>query len=100
MPKSVRIRLGDEVYAALSRRAAEDGVSVPELLRAAARRLAVRPAIAEWLERTRRRPTGLTGAEVRAPSTTSAAPGPMPADDSRLVAAPPAWVADSVGPRP
>jgi len=37
VPKTVQIRdLDDEVYAALVRRAAEAGVSVPELLRASA----------------------------------------------------------------
>ena len=41
MPKTVHIRdLDDEVYAKLARRAAEAGVSVPELLRAEAVRLA------------------------------------------------------------
>lgn len=56
MPKTVQIReLDDEVYAGLARRAAEEGVSVPELLRAEAARLAARPSVAEWLKRTRRR---------------------------------------------
>lgn len=56
MPKTVQIRdLDDEVYAALARRAAEAGVSVPELLRSEAVRLAARPSVEEWLKRTRRR---------------------------------------------
>ena len=55
MPKTVQIRdLDDEVYAGLARRAAEAGVSVPELLRGEATRLAARPTMAEWLARTRR----------------------------------------------
>ena len=56
MPKTIQIRdVDDEVYAGLVRRAAERGVSVPELLRIEAARLAARPSRAEWLERTRRR---------------------------------------------
>jgi hypothetical protein len=56
MPKTVQIRdLDDEVYAGLVRRAAEIGVSVPELLRAEAVRLAARPSVEGWLKRTGRR---------------------------------------------
>ncbi len=67
MPKTVQIRdLDDDVYAALVRRAAETGVSVPELLRAEATRLAARPSIEEWLARTRRRSTPIDRAEVLA----------------------------------
>ena len=65
MGKTVQIRdIDDEVYAALARRAAESGVSVPELLRREAARLAARPTIAEWLSRTRRRPSQITSAEI------------------------------------
>ncbi|MBX7433981.1 hypothetical protein JDV09_17955 [Mycobacterium sp. Y57] len=65
MPKTVQIRdIDDEVYAGLVRRAGEEGVSVPELLRREATRLAARPSIAEWLRRTGRRPSGLTTDEV------------------------------------
>jgi hypothetical protein len=65
MPKTVQIRdLDDEVYAGLARRAAEAGVSVPELLRAEATRLAARPTVTEWLERTRRRGSSLGRLEV------------------------------------
>lgn len=65
MPKTVQIRdIDDEVYAALARRAAEAGVSVPELLRREVARLARRPTVDEWLERTRRRPSPVTRAEV------------------------------------
>jgi hypothetical protein len=65
MPKTVQIRdISDEVYAALVRRAAEEGVTVPELLRREAGRLAARPSVTEWLRRTRRRSAEVTGAEV------------------------------------
>ncbi len=65
MPKTVQIRdIDDEVYAALSRRAAEAGLTVPDLLRREAGRLASRPTVDEWLERTRRRPSTITRAEV------------------------------------
>lgn len=48
MPKTVQIRdLDDEVYAGLARRAAEARLSVPELLRREATRLAARPTLAE-----------------------------------------------------
>jgi hypothetical protein len=56
MPKTVQIRdIDDEVYAGLARRAAEARVSVPELLRAEATRLAARPSVEEWLRSTSRR---------------------------------------------
>lgn len=61
MAKTIQIRdLDDDVYAALVRRAATEGVTVPELLRREAARLAARPTIEEWLERTRRRPSSIT----------------------------------------
>lgn len=67
MPKTVQIRdLDDDVYAALARRAAEAGVSVPELLRSEAARLAARPSVETWLERTRRRSSPIEGREIRA----------------------------------
>lgn len=67
MPKTVQIRdLDDEVYAALVRRAAEAGVSVPELLRAEAARLAARPSMRDWLARTRRRSAPIERAEILA----------------------------------
>ena len=67
MPKTVQIRdLDDDVYAGLVRRAAEKGVTVPELLRAEAKRLAARPSVEAWLARTRRRATPVSRAEVRA----------------------------------
>ncbi|MGH2741602.1 MAG: FitA-like ribbon-helix-helix domain-containing protein [Thermoleophilaceae bacterium] len=65
MPKTVQIRdLDDDVYAGLARRAAEAGVSVPELLRVEAARLAARPSVEEWLKRTRRRSSPLGRLEV------------------------------------
>lgn len=65
VPKTVQIRdLDDDVYAALARRASETGTSVPELLRREASRLASRPSVAEWLERTNRRPSRITRGEV------------------------------------
>jgi antitoxin FitA len=65
--KTVQIRdLDDEVYSALSRRAAEAGVSVPELLRVEATRLAARPSVTTWLERTRRPRSEITRSEVLA----------------------------------
>ncbi|HLI59494.1 MAG TPA: hypothetical protein VKV21_07485 [Solirubrobacteraceae bacterium] len=57
MPKTIQIRnVEDDVYAALVRRAAEAGVTVPELLRREATKLAQRPSMAEWLERVGRGP--------------------------------------------
>jgi plasmid stability protein len=65
VPKTVQIRdIDDEVYAALARRAAEAGVSVPDLLRREAARLASRPTVEQWLERTRRRPSEIARADV------------------------------------
>jgi plasmid stability protein len=65
VPKTIQIRdIDDDVYAALARRAAEAGVSVPDLLRREAARLASRPTMEEWLARTRRRPSDLTRAQV------------------------------------
>ncbi|HLI32592.1 MAG TPA: hypothetical protein VKU89_07640 [Solirubrobacteraceae bacterium] len=65
MPKSIQIRdIDDEVYLGLRRRAAEAGVSVPELLRAEAARLAARPSIATWLASTRSRSSELGAAAV------------------------------------
>jgi antitoxin FitA len=67
MPKTVQIRdLDDDVYAGLVRRAAEIGVSVPELLRAEAVRLAARPSVEAWLKRTGRRSSPLGRIEILA----------------------------------
>ncbi|HEX9122260.1 MAG TPA: hypothetical protein VF984_02710 [Actinomycetota bacterium] len=65
MPKTVQIRdIDDDVYAGLVRRAADAGLTVPELLRREAARLAARPTISEWLERTRRRPSPLSSDDI------------------------------------
>ena len=65
MPKTVQIRdIDDEVYLALTRRAAQVGLTVPEMLRREAARLASRPSVEEWLERTRRRPSAISRDEV------------------------------------
>jgi len=67
VPKTVQIRdLDDEVYAALVRRAAESGISVPELLRLEATRIAARPSVQEWLTRTRRLSADVTRVEILA----------------------------------
>lgn len=67
MPKTVQIRdLDDEVYDGLARRAAEEGVSVPELLRAEATRIAARPSVATWLARTGRRTSDVRRSDIRA----------------------------------
>ena len=65
VPKTIQIRdLDDDVYAALVRRAAAQNVTVPELLRREATRLAARLSVDEWLERTSRRPSDITRDEV------------------------------------
>lgn len=66
MPKTVQIRdLDDETYRALSERAAEAGISVPELLRRHAERLAARPSMKQWLRRTQTRSSAIrTGAVI------------------------------------
>ena len=65
MARTIQIRdLDDDVYAALVRRGAEAGLTVPELLRREAARLAARPTVEEWLDRTRRRPSAVASAEV------------------------------------
>jgi hypothetical protein len=65
MPKTIQIRdVDDDVYRALAKQAAEAGISVPELLRREACRIAARPSVAEWLERTRGKHSNITTAEV------------------------------------
>jgi plasmid stability protein len=65
MSKTIQIRdIDDEVYAGLRRRAAEEGVSVPELLRAEATRIASRPSVATWLASTRRRSSAVGTKDV------------------------------------
>lgn len=77
MPKTLQIRdLDDEVYQALRRHAVQAGVSVPELLRREATRLAARPTVEEWLARTSRRPSGIDRADVLAALDESRGPWP------------------------
>ena len=65
MPKTIQIRdLDDEVYAGLSVRAAEDGLTVPELLRREAARIAREPSMAAWLAMTRRTSSTVERADV------------------------------------
>ena len=65
VPRSVQIRdLDDEVYAALARHAAQAGMTVPELLRREATRVARRPTVDEWLARTQRRPSVISRDDV------------------------------------
>lgn len=56
MSKTVQIRdIPDDTYRRLQQQAAESGISVPEYLKRTAERIAQRPTVAEWVERTRRR---------------------------------------------
>ncbi len=65
VPKTIQLRdLDDGVYEALRRRASEAGLSVPELLRREATRLAARPTVEEWLARTSRRPSHIERGDV------------------------------------
>jgi antitoxin FitA len=65
MPKTIQIRdIDDETYGALVRRAAEAGVTVPEVVRREIVRMASRPSVEEWLSRTSGRRSDITRAEV------------------------------------
>lgn len=65
MPKTIQIRdVDDTVYAGLAKRAAEAGLTVPDLFRREAAKIASRPSMEEWLERTRRRPSSITRDEI------------------------------------
>ena len=67
MPKTVQIRdIDDDVYVGLQRRAGEEGITVPELLRREAARLASRPSMTQWLSRIGRRPSTVSTADVLA----------------------------------
>lgn len=78
MPRTIQIRdVDDDVYDGLRRRAAEQGVTVPALLRAEATRIAARPSIETWLASTRRRSSAIGGDEV------VEALGEMRGDDAR-----------------
>jgi hypothetical protein len=77
MSKTVQIRdLDDQTYAALRRHAAAAGMTVPELLRREAARLASRPSVEDWLARTRRRTTPITRGEVTEALDESRGPWP------------------------
>ena len=57
MPRTIQIRnIDDDVYESLALQAADAGLSVPELLRREATRLASRPTMSRWLTRVARRP--------------------------------------------
>ena len=78
MAKTVQIRdIPDETYQRLRLQAAEAGLSVPEYLKRTAERVAQRPTVNEWVERTRKR-----GGPVRASDSVAALDelrGPWPA---------------------
>jgi hypothetical protein len=76
VPRTIRIRVDDEVYAALCRRAEEAGITVADMLRSEAARLAARPTVEEWLARTRRRPSDISRKVLLA--TLDEARGPWP----------------------
>jgi antitoxin FitA len=66
MGKTVQIRdLDDDVYAALRTRAAEEGISVPELLRREATRLASKQSMRAWLLSLPSTPSGISSAEIQ-----------------------------------
>lgn len=80
MSKTIQIReIDDETYAALARRAAEAGISVPDLLRREAKRIAARPSVREWFSRTQSLPGRKESDPVAALDETR---GPWP-DDAR-----------------
>jgi len=77
MPKTIQIRnLDDEVYEALRRGAAAAGLTVPEVLRREATRLAFRPTVSAWPATTGRRPSGIDRFEVLAALDESRRPRP------------------------
>ena len=68
MTKTIQIRdLDDEVYDGLRRRAGDEGISVPELLRREAERVAAQPSIMSWLRSTAS--SGVTTPSERSPSS-------------------------------
>lgn len=77
MPKTIQIRdLDDEIYLALAKRAGEAGLTVPDLLRREAARLAARPSLEEWLARTQRRPSGISRVDILAALDETRGPWP------------------------
>ena len=83
MAKTVQVGdLDDETYRGLSARAAELGLSVPELLRQVAECIARRPSMVEWLHRVEPR-----GAPVRSSDVIEALDCPLVTLDHRLASA-------------
>ena len=77
MPKTVQIRdIDDAVYRELAKRAGEAGLTVPDLLRREATRIAARPSMEEWLARTGRRPSGIARADILAALDETRGPWP------------------------
>lgn len=67
MPKTVQIRdIDDGEYQVLVRHAADAGMTVPQLLRREVTRIASRPSLESWLDRTRTRHSDSTPDEVHA----------------------------------
>jgi plasmid stability protein len=61
VPKTVQIRdLDDEIYAALERKAAEEGMSVPAYLKREATRLALQPSMIQWLASVQTKASAVT----------------------------------------
>jgi len=60
----------------LAKRAGEAGLTVPDLLRREAARIAARPSMEEWLERTQRRPSGVKRVDILAALDESRGPWP------------------------
>jgi hypothetical protein len=82
MPKTVQIRdLDDDVYAALQRQAGAAGISVPELLRREAIRMAARPSMQEWLLRVSSRP-GVDLSRAHTNEVLDEIRGPWPDEDA------------------
>lgn len=65
MSKTVQIRdIDDDTYAALRKHASDARLSVPEFLRREAEKIARRPTMNDWLERTRTRPSTISRSDV------------------------------------
>lgn len=81
MPKTIQIRdLDDEVYASLRRQAAVARITVPELLRREATRIAGRPSMQEWLARPRGPRSGITHEQVMESLDAIRGPWPEPSE--------------------
>lgn len=82
MSKTVQIRdISEETYSLLRQRAAESGMSVPELLRREVDRMVSRPSMREWLDRTASR--GWTPVTLDTVSALDELRGPWPTDAGR-----------------